>query len=111
MASPVPDEAVCPCGSEWFRLVDDGVDDDTLDEILDDPDDVPGFVPGGVPGGVEALEIAVAAGSGAGAPGRDRAGLVALTGSGSVRAYAGVVVCSECQRPWAPGQRHLRLVN
>ena len=107
MASPVPDEAVCPCGSEWFRLVDDGVDDDTLEDILDDPDDVPG----GVPGGVEALELAVAAGTGAWGPDRDRAGLVALTGSGSVRAYAGVVVCSECRRPWAPGQRHLRLVN
>lgn len=107
MASPVPDEAVCPCGSEWFRLVDDGVDDEIFDEFAGD-DRVGEFV------NMDALELlgaAFATDGGAGVSSEGRPGLVALTGSGAVRAYAGVVVCSECQRPWAPGQRHLRLVN
>lgn len=110
MARPVPDEAVCPCGSEWFRLVDDGLDEEDLEELADlaaDPDvDFGGSV------GVDALGVAAfGAGSSSGGRAESQAGLVALTGSGSVRAYAGVLVCSECERPWAPGQTHLRLVT
>ena len=106
MARPVPDEAVCPCGSEWFRLVDDGVDEESLDEILDDP--AAAAVDAAEAG---ALELLSAVEPGATTRSGGQGGLVALTGDGSVRAYAGIVLCAECDRPWAPGQRHLRVVS